>query len=277
MLDSILPRRRLLRNVEKALSGMDALPRDFIGDPDCSYDLDILRSISGSAHASSVFPAETALARLIVEAGERDEDVDIQHVSAVTASRGPYIGNLPRLRETITPPENPITDEAELVRLFRKAAEVEGFSRNKAGRFRVQKEGWSKRLIAVNTGAARRISWLQEFGRRHDIVFPCTIECYDLSREAIKVLTEDYWIVIVPLDAWLELQDLSRHFRKSQMVLRMSSLAPPKSENPAMWVATAFPKPMSWMKEVLTEAPTSTFDFSAWLSRISHPDYRYTP
>lgn len=172
----------------------------FLQEPDLGTSLHVLEDLTrGLGERTAV---HRTLADLLEEGEPQDRGVDIRDITAIGQSKGRFCGNLDRLVTTISepPPEvrerakhDPEKDNAELWREVQQE-----FGLEKDGRFTVKEEGWSGRLIACNSGAARRFCLLRQRQLRGQLNLPCRVTTWHLNPDALHILTAEYWVILAP-------------------------------------------------------------------------------
>lgn len=157
LLDDFLG-RRFLNAATAAISSVRSEAHcTFLEDRDLATSLDVLRSFRGSFDRfMSPTSLTEAFRNLLVQEEPRYEDVDIRDVTALSASKGRYIANLPRLATTISPPSIDILSMSieQQVKRLRRDVWREGLVRDKEDRFMLNEEGWSGRGWCASTAAA---------------------------------------------------------------------------------------------------------------------------
>lgn len=246
----------------------------FLHDPDLTTSLEVLRDLARPCFGGSR-PVTDALERLVVEAESRDEDVDIGRVTALTASKGRYIGNLRRLLPTISDPGSRVAALSldEQYAMIHSDVMRESGCMSK-GRFRLIEEGWSGRLIAANSGAARRFAWLHRNRYLRPTVLPARIETRMLDEVALGVLTREFQVEAIPSEA---ARDLLKSMRvlgidELELVHELWSPACPDDANRDMWSVVAYPRAGRYYEDIrlgLADAAAPVFDLSRWLTMIA--------
>lgn len=245
--------------------------RTFVDDPDMTTSLEILRKLRGLV--SGPRPVSRAIQGLLVGDTCRDEDVEIRKVTAVTASKGGYIGNLPRLLTTIHPPVGqvaslPIIQQMAIV--HREVMQESGCVAD--GRFELYEEAWSGRLIAANTGTARRIALLRE--HQPTLVLQARILPSSVSQKAFFVLTEEYRVILLPAagaDTLLERLD-KLGVEDVELVARVWEPACAGSRTPDLWGMLSYRRDGRFVEAIdrgISESAAPVFDFSQWLRLLS--------
>lgn len=246
----------------------------FLHDPDLTTSLKILQHLA-RPHLGGNRPVAKALGRLVVEGASRDEDIDIGKVTALTASKGRYIGNLRRLLSTISDPGPWVT----ALSLDEQYTMVHGDVMRESGcmwegRFRLIEEGWSGRLIAANSGAARRFAWLHQNRYLRPTILPARIEARILDESAVRVLTQEFQVDLIPSEA---ARGFLRHIRdlgikELELVHELWSPAYPDEMNRDLWSVVAYPRGRYHYEDMrlgLASAAVPVFDFSQWLIMIA--------
>ena len=247
----------------------------FLHDPDLTTSLEVLRDLA-RPHFGGSRPVADALERLVVEVeSPRDEDVDIGRVTALTASKGRYIGNLRRLLPTISDPGPRVA----ALSLDEQYAMVHSDVMRESGcvskgRFRLIEEGWSGRLIAPNSGAARRFAWLHRNRYLRPTILPARIETRMLDASALGVLTREFQLEIIPSEAARGLLGSMRNLDvgELELVRELWSPACPDDVNRDMWSVLAYPRAGRYYEDIrlgLADAAAPVFDFSRWLMMIA--------
>lgn len=203
MLGWPLPEKILVRAASEAV-----MPHSyrFIDDADLTTSFDILRRLCslGEDRNRGYFAhygAAKYLAKLLLPLEPYLDEIDIKEITAVSASKGWYLGNLDRLKESIYPHTSPLSMNEQVVKLYQDILS-EGVARNSDGGVRVIKEGWSGRYILCNYGASRRFALLRSLVRLGEIKLSASIEEWRLNHDAVKALTRKYWIFAIPEASW---------------------------------------------------------------------------
>lgn len=247
-------------------------PWRFIEDPDLTTSYDILKSVMRAA-PDRPNVVDKALQHLMSEGGVRETDVEFSDISALSASKGRYIGNLKRLWAT--------SDSVRFCELTsEKFAEIKeqvfsGSGCIKNERFNLIEECWSGRLIAQNSGTARRIAWLHSHHYLDRTPFPARKSEWALDSNSLHTLTEQYWLALLPkrLSAFQlssQLSDLGLKCSNSHGSL-FSSACPDEHCN-AEWSVFSCEKSNRKYPQIrlnLLDSVNNIFDLSNWLSSIS--------
>lgn len=244
----------------------------FIEDPDLTTSYEVLHHLQGGVLARSG-AVEEALAELMTKGAERDAEVGFREISGLAASKGRFIGNLPRLWPT-SDSIGKLEPSADNIAMIQQQVWKEsGCVRD--GRFNVYEESWSGRLIARNTGTARRIAWLHCHSFLDRSPIPARITPLSLDQAALKVLTEDYWIALLPTDdgAWKLASKLEEiGVRDTENVGAVGSPACPDENDRTRWSMLACDR-ASWryaeIRLGLMDSAIPVFDLSQWLTMIA--------
>lgn len=245
--------------------------RAFVDDPDMTTSLEILQKLP--IFVSGRQPVSTAIRGLLVEAPCRDADVEIRQVTAVNTSKGGYIGNLPRLLTTIHSP----VDQVASLSIIQQMAIVHSEVMQESGcvaddRFELYEEAWSGRLIAANTGTARRMALL----RKHQptLVLQARIRPWSLSQQAFLVLTEEYHVILLPAagaDTLLERLD-KLGVEDVELIARVCEPACAGGRPPDLWGMLSYHRNGRFVGAIdrgINESAAPMFDFSKWLRLLS--------
>lgn len=247
---------------------------DFLAEPDMTTSFKVLRDVANMSQGNHT-PARRALAGLLISQGSRDEDVDIRRITAIGASKGRYVGNLPRLLTTISEPPKWVADMSREEQLAKVQDEVWSDFGNKVdNRFTVVEEGWSGLLIGMNTGTARRFSMLHCACHSGPLLFPARIERINFEPDFLKELTALQWVVMLPEDA-------GRQFVKAAEAAKIEGVEEislvknhgcPDDDEQVKWAVLACPTSTPRYKAfrlAVEDASVPRFDFSHWLRLLS--------
>lgn len=260
---------RAVYEIARSIGG--AVTWAFIEDPDLTTSYEILGHLQRCG-ISRTGIIENALAGLMVEGGERDAEVGFHDIGAIRCSKGRFIGNLSRLwptSDTICR----LKPSAENFAMIRRQVWTEsGCVRN--GRFHLYEENWSGRLIAPNSGTARRIAWLNYNSYLDETQIPARITTFVLDRTALKVLTESYWVALLPSEdgAWELSTKLEKiGVRGVESIGTLASPACPDADDGTRWSMLACDRACRRYADIrlgLMDSGTPIFDVSQWLMAI---------
>lgn len=244
----------------------------FIEDPDLTTSYEILDHLQGGVLDRSG-AVEEALAGLMTKGAERDADVGFREITGLAASKGRFIGNMSRLWPT-SDSIGKLEPSAENLAMIRQQVWKEsGCVRD--GRFHLYEESWSGRLIARNTGTARRIAWLHHHSFMDRSPIPARVTPLVLDQAALKVLTEDYWIALLPTDdgAWKLASKFEEiGIRGVESVGAVWSPACPEEHDRTRWSMLACDRASRRYAEIrlgLMDSAIPVFDLSQWLTAIA--------
>ena len=260
----------------KISSGIFAIDKvgtkDFIEDSDLLTSLSLLRSIAPS---DATTEAAKLLHNLLKKRAQlREKDIRIGNISAITASKGKFIGNLCRLKYTINSggswPLNLPKDKQDAMWKEVETDFAPAGKEEEKNFFMVDREEWSGRLIAHNTGAARRFCWAQH----HDPgrILPCRVTDWYLDSEIAKELNEKYWLCILPEEICDRVMDADQTVRRRPWLTHVSRVTSFRRNNSGeSWVCCAvrrddtfFPK----LRNSLLDAGVPVYDVSSWLLQL---------
>ncbi len=215
---------------------------------------------------------EGALAGLMTKGSERDTEVGFREITGLAASKGRFIGNLSRLWPT-SDSISKLEPSADNIAMIRQRVWAEsGCVRE--GRFNLYEESWSGRLIARNCGTARRIAWLHHYSFLDRSPIPARITPLVLDLAALKVLTEDYWIALLPTDdgAWKLASKLGEiGVRGTENVGVVWSPACPDQDDRTRWSMLACDRTSRRYADIrlgLMDSAIPVFDLSQWLTAV---------
>ena len=242
--------------------------RVFVEDSDLLTSLSLLQSMTH--HDAMTETAELLGGLLKGDEQSHEENIRIGDISAITASKGKFIGNLCRLKYTIYPRGSyPLNLPKDKQQSMWNEVEKE-FSPTADGFFMVDREAWSDRLIARNTGAARRFCWAQY--HNPDRILPCRVTNWRLDSAIIEVLNEKYWLCILPEEVYdrvvnADLTVLERHW--FTRVTHVTSIRRDTSSESWSYCAVKrddafFPK----LRDSLLDAAVPLYDVSSWLLQL---------
>lgn len=244
----------------------------FIEDPDLTTSYEVLLKVQNGVLDRPGL-VEEALAALMVKGAERDAALGFDKISALAESQGRFIGNLPRLWPTSDYVASLEPTAKNLARIRQEVWADSGCVRD--GRFNLFEESWSGRLIAPNTGTARRIAWLHQNSFLDSSPIPARITPLVLDQAALKVLTEDYWIALLPTDAgaWMLAMKLEEiGVRGVESVGTLKSPACPDKTDQTRWSMFACDRASRRYDDVrlgLMDSAIPIFDLSQWLTMIA--------
>ena len=267
------PERRAATKVCKKLSpakfALDRVKKMvFVEDTDLLTSLSLLRSIIGS---DTVNEAAALLGNVLtVDEQTLENKIRIGDISAITVSKGRYVGNLCRLKYTINtrgtyPMSLPEDKQQEMWNQVKKE-----FSQEADGSFVIDREEWSGRLIARNTGAARRFCW----ARYHnpDRVLRCRIINWRLESEMIETLNKKYWLCILPEDIYIRISDLDPAIIDYGWVQYLEHVASFHHDNSRdSWSFCAVKRDSMFfptLRDSLLDAAIPVHDISSWLMQL---------
>jgi hypothetical protein len=244
----------------------------FIEDPDLTTSYEVLFKLQGGALDRSG-AVEEALAGLMAKGAERDAEVGFREITGLAASKGRFIGNLSRLWPT-SGSIGKLEPSADNIAMIRQQVWAESGC-VWDGRFHLYEECWSGRLIARNTGTARRIAWLHHYSFQDHSPIPARITPLVLDQAALKVLTEDYWIALLPTDdgAWTLASKLEEiGVRGTESVGVVWSPACPDEDDRTRWSMLACNRASRRYADVrmgLMDSTLPVFDLSQWLTAMA--------
>lgn len=214
-----------------------------------------------------------ALGRLLVAENSRLQEVDIKTITAITVSKGGFVGNLPRLIATISPAPAGVEKmhREDHVALLRDQVVAEfGF---REGRLDLIEEGWSGRLIASNDGAARRFALLQDKSLPGEAVFPASIRTVRFDPSALAVLTERMWVFLLPRESYANLSSGLGQLGVGapQQCADVYSKARERDDDRTIWTVAGVDR--SWkhygdFRLGLEDGAVPLFDLSRWLREL---------
>jgi len=244
----------------------------FIEGSDLTTSYEILHHLQGGV-LDRPGAVEEALAGLMTKGTERDAEVGFREITGLAASKGRFIGNLSRLWTT-SDSISKLEPNADNIAMIRQQVWKEsGCVRD--DRFHLYEESWSGRLIARNTGTARRIAWLHHYSFMDRSPIPARTTPLVLDQAALKVLTEDYWIALLSTDdgAWKLASKLEEiGVRGAENVGAVWSPACPEEHDRTRWSMLACDRTSRRYPEIrlgLMDSAIPVFDLSQWLTAIS--------
>lgn len=149
----------------------------------------------------------------------------------------------------------------------------EGLIKDSNGRFLLDEEGWSSRLIAANTGAARRFSLLRQLSEEHPITLKASITRWDLRVEAVRAICQDHIALIVP-------ETFAYHFRVMTFKYFMKDFRTydnlfsrnrPEACPEVEWTMMIFPRTREALEfaNLLKATGLQILDFSDWVESLA--------
>lgn len=286
MLDRLFERLNRARFWRAATEAVLTFQNDvhwhFLADQDLATDLTILKGFAYCARQVMFQTAfDAALGSLLVEQTPRSQDVDIREITALTCSKGRYVANLDRLAKTISSPPEHVCFMSfwEQMQLLLRIINNEGLIKDSSGRFLLDEEGWSGRLIAANTGAARRFSLLRQLSEEHPTILQASITRWDLRVEAVRVICQDYIALIVPETFACHFRVTTfKHFMKDFRTYdNIFSRNRPEACPEVEWTMMIFPRTREALEfaNLLKSTDLQILDFSNWVKSLAQQCLRF--
>ena len=261
--------RIMCRKIVRDLCAMGTVKRNgFIDDPDLHTSLSLLRSIMPTEGGTEA--AELLRYILKSDKNPREEEIRIGDISAISHSKGRWIGNLCRLKYTPDLEDVAYRNPSQEIRQALWSQVKREFGRTRDGFFRVNREEWSGRLIASNSGAARRFCWVRHYDPAR--ILKCRVTTWRVDREAMEIGHRKFWICIVPRDVVDQILQAARSVGLQGRITFLRFVCAIRKDNSSeIWCCCAVKRdevvyPM--LREALAAARVPLYDVSSWLMQL---------